>query len=486
MKKFFKIVWNNLKIIMGIALICATFYFGYNYLNSKFKTPDSDYGESFHSLPEDSLDVVVLGSSHAQYSFMPFFFYQDTGLNSYVLGSQFQPLKVSYEFLKECLKTQNPEVVILEVYTGTFYTDEETDDSNDSRYIVAQYQMTGEERENVLDYMVNKEKAVEYRNSYLTNHNNWRTVEDFKEMFTKPETDESYISGEMGFVANFNIWLPVANYWFSPRYDDDLQGVELMDEDVEALNNIYNLCQEKGMDLLLYMMPMDNVDETNQTLRHKIWDWADEKGVNYIDMLYGDYELDLRSVIHHDGFHAYINGAAFVTDYLAEYVKNNYSIESHTDSELLAEIYNRSARDYAPEVLGREINPAKFMPRFINFPGTVVVKYTGNTLTEDFKTYLDKMGIGDLIYNNHSFYGVLVNGQLVDYSTDGLTYEDNGHTIELNSNGIYRDGELIDDNSYLTLTLFKNDYADYSSKHITCDGGSAWEYGWNYRYEPIN
>ena len=74
-KKILKIIWNISKIIMGFCLISATFYFSYNFLSTKFKNEDAYYNESFHNLPKDSMDVIVLGSSHAQYSFSPTFFY---------------------------------------------------------------------------------------------------------------------------------------------------------------------------------------------------------------------------------------------------------------------------------------------------------------------------------------------------------------------------------------------------------------------------
>ena len=72
MNKVLKTIWNLLKIAVGVCVICGTFYFGYNFLSSKFRNPDVYYNDSFHNLPKDSMDVIVLGSSHAQYSFCHF------------------------------------------------------------------------------------------------------------------------------------------------------------------------------------------------------------------------------------------------------------------------------------------------------------------------------------------------------------------------------------------------------------------------------
>ena len=51
MNKVLKTIWNLLKIVMGVCVICGSFYFGYNFLSNKFINPDADYNDSFHNLP---------------------------------------------------------------------------------------------------------------------------------------------------------------------------------------------------------------------------------------------------------------------------------------------------------------------------------------------------------------------------------------------------------------------------------------------------
>ena len=104
MKKFLSFIQIFIK---GAILLLCTLVI-YNFLNSMFLNKEVYRGDSFHSLPEDTLDIVVLGSSNAQYSYVPEYTYLDDNLYSYVLGSACQPIKVSYEMLKEALKTQKP------------------------------------------------------------------------------------------------------------------------------------------------------------------------------------------------------------------------------------------------------------------------------------------------------------------------------------------------------------------------------------------
>ena len=471
MKKVLKIFWNNIKIILGICVIACTFYFGYNYLNKIFRTPDVDYNDSFHNMPEDSVDVIVLGSSHAQYSFVPSFFYEDTGLYSYVLGSAFQPLKVSYQMLREALKTQNPEMVILEVYTACL--DEET--VNDTRYTIAEYQMRGEEKYNTINFIEDEDKRKEYYNDFLNNHNNWKNIESIDELLSV----NSDISGSFGYVEN-NVYLPVDNYWYSFKYDEDLD-ISLKEDDLNAFNDIYSLCQEKSIELLLYMVPMDNMTQVAQSYLHKVWDWANERGINYIDFLSNDEKMDIRSVIHHDGFHAHTNGASYITNMLSNYVNDNYQFNSHNVNDKLEDLYESSVEYLTFDVLYSEASASKFLPRIVKFPCLTLMKYSGTYLNDELLGCINQMNLPEFS-DGEDYYAVLYNGEVLAYGKQELAYDYDGHHILINESGVYYDDELICDKQLLNFTIFRKDNISHQTKIIDYLNGQLWDYRFDYDY----
>ena len=471
MKKVLKIFWNNIKIILGICVIACTFYFGYNYLNKIFRTPDVDYNDSFHNMPEDSVDVIVLGSSHAQYSFVPSFFYEDTGLYSYVLGSAFQPLKVSYQMLREALKTQNPEMVILEVYTACL--DEET--VNDTRYTIAEYQMRGEEKYNTINFIEDEDKRKEYYNDFLNNHNNWKNIESIDELLSV----NSDISGSFGYVEN-NVYLPVDNYWYSFKYDEDLD-ISLKEDDLNAFNDIYSLCQEKSIELLLYMVPMDNMTQVAQSYLHKVWDWANERGINYIDFLSNDEKMDIRSVIHHDGFHAHTNGASYITNMLSNYVNDNYQFNSHNVNDKLEDLYESSVEYLTFDVLYSEASASKFLPRIVKFPCLTLMKYSGTYLNDELLGYINQMNLPEFS-DGEDYYAVLYNGEVLAYGKQELAYDYDSHHILINESGVYYDDELICDKQLLNFTIFRKDNISHQTKIIDYLNGQLWDYKYDYDY----
>lgn len=475
MNKVLKKISNIVKIILGVCLIASSFYFGYNYLNGIFRTPDVNYGDSFHNMPEDSVDVVVLGSSHAQYSFVPSFFYQDTGLYSYSLGTSFQPLSVSYQMLREALKTQNPELVILEIFTACQFVDN-TDTDYDYRYVLGQYQMTGEEKYNTIDLIGSKEKAISYKNEFINNHNNWRTVESAESLLQK-DTD---INTLFGFVGNWDIYLPIGNYWFSTKYDTDLDE-ELPEEVSTYLNKIYDLCKENNIELLLYMTPMDNVTQQEQTYRHKVWDWANENNIKYLDLLENDYLYDIRSVIHHDGYHTYITGASLVTTIISEFVKENYTVNNHTDNSELDTLYEDLIPSLTVGVLNREARGENIMTRLKDFPSTMLVSYRDLEINENLRQRLDYIGLNNIV-EGQKFYGILNDGELIISSSESVNYDIDGHNVVIDDTGIYFDGEKLVNDDTLTFVVFNKDYTDNSIRRIAYYWDAPWAKGYTYEY----
>ena len=68
----------------------------------------------YRAEPADSLDYLYLGSSYAYCDVNPALVYDASGLTGYVLAGPEQTLSQTYYYLKEALRTQSPQAVILE------------------------------------------------------------------------------------------------------------------------------------------------------------------------------------------------------------------------------------------------------------------------------------------------------------------------------------------------------------------------------------
>lgn len=69
----------------------------------------------FYKMPENSVDVLLLGSSHMVSGLDPNLMYEQYGISAYCCGTEAQPMLGSYTWLREALKYQDLQAVVLDV-----------------------------------------------------------------------------------------------------------------------------------------------------------------------------------------------------------------------------------------------------------------------------------------------------------------------------------------------------------------------------------
>lgn len=472
---------NVIQIPIKIMLVCMMAYGIYGYFNQVFINEDVDYGASFHSLPENSMDVIVLGSSHAQYSFVPSVFYEETGLYSYVMGSACQPLEVSYEMLKEALKTQSPKLVLLEVYTAMPLR---SICEADVCYVKGQYLMTGEEKYNTINYL-EEEKAKTYYNDFINLHNNWKTSETLKDWMPSNRFKklDSNIDDSFGYIFQKAV-LPYDesnNFWRAATFVSK-EEVELDKLDLESLNNIYNLCKGNDIDLMLYKTPIDSMDITNQSYLHKVWEWADNNGIKYLDFFKLQEKIDFNMWIHSDSYHCYNNGAAIVTDELSNYISNNYDF-SHISNEMLDEKYSDNALWFDIEYIKYEYDVYKSFRRMKHEDATILIKYdAANVIMQDrLRDEIIEFGFDDFdVYKD--YYAIVKDGELIVSGSDNVIMDYNGKEIVIDKDIVSIDGNEIETMGSLSLIMLDKSLDSYTVKNIDYSD-YPWEYGYDYYYK---
>ena len=92
---------------------------------------------NFYNQDDNTIDVLFLGSSHCFTTFNNGTLWDEYGIASYDMGTALQPMWNSYYLLKEVLKNQKPELVVLEGYATAF----DIEYSQDSRIIKNTYGM---------------------------------------------------------------------------------------------------------------------------------------------------------------------------------------------------------------------------------------------------------------------------------------------------------------------------------------------------------
>ena len=108
-----------------ILVICL------GYLNSVFKVKFGDgiYSlKKFYEQDKNSVDVLILGSSHAFENYNTGTLWDEHGIASFILAGSAQPIWNTYFYMKEALKTQTPDLIVFEAYNTAFSPDYIDDD----------------------------------------------------------------------------------------------------------------------------------------------------------------------------------------------------------------------------------------------------------------------------------------------------------------------------------------------------------------------
>lgn len=335
MKKSLK---SAIRIICFLLLLSAVLLAANRVL--KPKNDDGIYNmELFYELPENSLDVVFLGSSHAYCGFNTGVLWREYGLASYVLAGSQQPMWNSYHCLAEALKTQKPRLVILEgymLYIDTPYRD-------DSMVIRNTFGLKlSKNRLEAIKASAPRENWPGFFLAYTQYHTRYR---DLSMADLLPYQGVDWYENWKGTTLKDNVepfpeHVPIATDIRSP----------LQERTEEYYRKIMELCQKENIPLLVVVAPYVTTEE-KQARFNTGADIAAEYGVPFVDynLRYSEIPMDFEADMADEG-HLNAAGGAKFTRTLGVYLKENYSFPDHTGDP----IYDTWTRDaeHIYEVLG--------------------------------------------------------------------------------------------------------------------------------------
>ncbi len=271
----------------------------------------------FYNEPEDEFAVMYFGSSHAYASFSPLEIWSETGVKSYVFATQMQPMWASVTYLKEALKTQSPELVILEcnmLAEDTEYMEDSTNSSfmDDIPLSLDKIQLAqvsaaeGERFPLVLNF-------VKY-------HSRWPslTQEDFT--FRRSQAIDPY----KGFV----LLPPKQGGDPIDRFDlsGDIGVQPLTDKNTQYLREFIELCAENDIELWLVKAPC-NLEPENQAKMNAVAQIAAEYGLPF-DNFNGEDDYTAIGITARENFfdqrHMDIVGSTRFSEYFAQLMVERY------------------------------------------------------------------------------------------------------------------------------------------------------------------
>ena len=106
MKKIFGTICCLLLVLLGIL--------GLGHLVRPTDTDDEIKAiKTFHSMPENSIEVIAYGSSHAWKGLETMEMYREYGIGAYNYGCNWQHINTTSLFIHDSLRTQSPKVLLI-------------------------------------------------------------------------------------------------------------------------------------------------------------------------------------------------------------------------------------------------------------------------------------------------------------------------------------------------------------------------------------
>lgn len=271
----------------------------------------------FYRLEDNSLDMINIGSSHIYCSINTVELYRKEGITSYNLAAGAQPIWFSYYYLKEALKTQNPKVVVLDVYT--MY---ETDDKKFGDYVQG----------NLLTLKPSLEKweAIKISDS----EEKWNLFWGFPKIHaryrevTAEEYCENACRNMMGYA-----YLPSS----VPKENGEVLDADLVKEvrpvskkAEDYLRKCIELCQSENIKIVLVNSPWADVTYDAACRYNYIQKIANEYKVDFLDgtKIYKDIGINYLKD-NAEGGHLSYTGSLKWTEYLAKYLIEHCNLSDH-------------------------------------------------------------------------------------------------------------------------------------------------------------
>ncbi len=249
-----------------------------------FKQEDGTLpARNFYDLPADTVDVLVLGSSHAGMNVSSKTLWDEYGIACYRFWGSIQPIWNSYYYLREALKYQQPKAVLLDAHSLTFNQEYGTYPVQVKNTLGLRLSLN--KIENILASIPEEDRAAMllglpvYHNRYTE-----LAEADFDYMFWQKHPEIQVLSSEDS----------TAVYSFSiPEPDPSGTEAPLGEKEEKYFRMLLEYCREKGVALELIAAPYE-ISAIEQQKLNRVRTIAGEYGVNFTDYnsCYQDYDID--------------------------------------------------------------------------------------------------------------------------------------------------------------------------------------------------
>lgn len=327
------------KIIIITAFVLLTFVL--LWIAQRLVMPKYQKGIIEGSMIEEYYDdkapheVLFIGDCELYENVSTVELYEKYGISSYIRGSAQQLTWQSYYLLEDTLRYETPKVVVFNVL-ALKYNEPQSESYN--RMSIDGMRWSSAKWDNIKASMMEDENIVEYVFPILRYHSRWSELksEDFKYLFKKDQVTTN------GYYMRVDV---MSEMEFPPA--PALTDYTLGDNSMGYLKKMADLCEEKGIKLVLVKAPIlypywyDEWDE-------QIVAFAQERGIDYINYipLRDEIGLDMTQDTYDGGLHLNLAGAEKFADYMGAYLVEAADLTDYRQDKEVSALWEKKIKFY--------------------------------------------------------------------------------------------------------------------------------------------
>ena len=321
--------------------------------------------DGYYLEEKDSLDVVLIGASDVYASFSPGLAYEKFGFTSFSYATASSTAGAAKTMLKEVLRTQKPQKIVIEINAFLYGFDNETKISSVRNYID-----NVPMNQNKIEYLQSGaipagEEEVEYYLPLIKYHSTWN---DYPEPSGKylSQTITQHMEGSTklkGYRTRTAISTPAPGYpCINHTLANNDHTLALLPDYEAKLRDLCEYCKEQQLDVLFIRTP-HAVDKSTYG-RFKRANAAGKiiqsYGFDFVNFERDPVTLAYPITDYYNIDHLNIYGSAKFTEYLGKMLTEKYGVKKSEMSEKQMENWDVAAKyyhklyDYADKYINTE------------------------------------------------------------------------------------------------------------------------------------
>ena len=291
-------------IVLTVVIVMTQKIFERKYSYTKYY--------DFYQQKQD-FDVLFLGTSHVLNAVYPMELWRDYGIVSYNMANHSENICTNYWQLQNALQYTTPKVVVIDLYAV------DGDGKVNEKYLhnfLDEVPFSFMKIEMVCD-LLEAEKRVEYLFNLSLYHSRW------EELGADDLRPARGLEKGAEFRDEVTINVPPT---LIPQ--DEYDPTARLNK--QYLQKIIDLCKDQNIGIILTYLPY-TMPEGHQRVANWGYVAAEQNDIPYLNFVYEDIDINYKTDCADEAHHLNASGARKITDYLGNYIQENYDVKDHRE-----------------------------------------------------------------------------------------------------------------------------------------------------------